>query len=664
MIDEETVFTTKIYLVKIKVGHDFKNEDLLWAIGHKGGDNIDFEDFKNIVVVLNNKGLWNPVLSDTRVTWKSLKNSADCKALGHIGKPILLLEEVLTFKQILEFAYSQSILTDPKGKEILAAKDEDLMAVDTKPSVSLTLEQASGSGPSKADIVKQAMQNSKLLFSGLFDSERQLITTGEFSNFPAPVPVVPLGNTPSNSEHDGEGSPGTMDQTQPGTSFDHQVKDHIVHTHGMVPGVGSEVEIVGETLASGPLQQGYNDEDNFDPSRFNVDDVDNELALLDDPTETDILKKNSRYKSIAKTLRNSLSFSCLTVQKLTKEVDSKDMQLRELSSFSSSQIIDALKPELAKVNLLADQVRSLTETVNALDAKIATDIASVRTQVTDVVSQVDHNATLAKDQSNNIVRHLSTFGIVDVGASFDIPGSISSVYRILNEEIAPVFRAGHVVSQVSLYGQTGTINQVVAPPTTPASQLATFGTAPPVPAAAATKGNGLLVPPSNPDLEKNYLPLSNSSRQLGPQSSLSGTKQLGPSPQHVSTTPGPQASGNPRQSTTFSGGALAQQHTTPSPAHPHAYSAPPPPFKRTNVDRVGTSAVRSLFGPYSRPPPQPAQYYTPQQSTLVNKARNMYQMPPPSLQQANQHGNPGIFAHPNAGPGAAASGVPPQHHQS
>ena len=157
------------------------------------------------------------------------------------------------------------------------------------------------------------------------------------------------------------------------------------------------------------------------------------------------------------------------MQKLTKEVDSKDMQLRELSSFSSSQIIDALKPELAKVNLLADQVRSLTETVNALDAKIATDIASVRTQVTDVVSQVDHNATLAKDQSNNIVRHLSTFGIVDVGASFDIPGSISSVYRILNEEIAPVFRAGHVVSQVSLYGQTGTINQVVAPPTTPAS---------------------------------------------------------------------------------------------------------------------------------------------------------------------------------------------------
>ena len=73
MTDDETVFTSKIYLVKIKVGHDFNDEDLLWAIGYRGGDNVDFEDFKNIVVVLNNKGLWNPILSDSKVTWKSFK---------------------------------------------------------------------------------------------------------------------------------------------------------------------------------------------------------------------------------------------------------------------------------------------------------------------------------------------------------------------------------------------------------------------------------------------------------------------------------------------------------------------------------------------------------------------------------------------------------------
>ena len=88
----------------------------------------------------------------------------------------------------------------------------------------------------------------------------------------------------------------------------------------------------------------------------------------------DLVYFNSEFGTAQLSHPLFIFFSCLTVQKLIKEVDSKDMQLRELSSFSSSQIIDALKPELAKVNLLADQVKSLTETVNALDSKNATDI--------------------------------------------------------------------------------------------------------------------------------------------------------------------------------------------------------------------------------------------------------------------------------------------------
>ena len=654
MIDEETVYTTKIYLVKIKVGHDFKDEDLLWAIGHKGGDNVDFEDFKNIVVVLNGKGLWNPVLSDSRVTWKSLKNSADCKALGHTGKPILLLEEVLTFKQILEFAYSKDILTDPKGKEILAAKDEDLMTDKTEPSVSLTLEQASGSNPTKADIVKQAMQKSKLIVSGLPSPMRQLTNTGEFV-FANPEDDSIATDNLELDEHD------HVDHSLQGPSFLTQVNGRLVPTHDLEQGVGSEIEIVGETSASGGEQ--LTDDDNFDPSKFNVDDVDNELALLEDPTETDLLRKNSRYKSIAKTLRNSLSFSCLTVQRLMKEVDSKDIQLRELSTSSSSQIIDALKPNLDKVSLLVDQVGSLNETVKALEAKVTTDIATVRNRVDEVSSQVDHNATLAKDQSTNIVRHLSTFGIVDVGASFDIPGSISSVYRILNEEIAPTFRAGQVISQVSLYGQESSVNQVVAPPTTPASQLPTFGTTPPVPVTAATKGNGLLVPPSNPELVKNYLPLSNNlSRPLGPPSAQ-GSKRQGPPQQQLGINQGTKVQGNPKQVDSFPGGVHTQQYRTPSPVYSAAsYSVPPPPNKRIKVDKVGTSAVRSLFGPYSHPA-QPPQYYKPQQSTQVNQPNSLFSRPPPPFQPTDQLGNPRTLAHSNVRARPGTSSATPQYYQ-
>ena len=127
MTGEDTIFNTRIYLIKIKVGGEFKDEDLLWAISHQGGDNVDLEDLKNIVTVLNQKGLWSPLLSEKRSTWKSLKNSADCKALGQIGSPILLLEGVSTFKQVLGLAYKKGILDDVRGWDILAMKDEEIL---------------------------------------------------------------------------------------------------------------------------------------------------------------------------------------------------------------------------------------------------------------------------------------------------------------------------------------------------------------------------------------------------------------------------------------------------------------------------------------------------------------------------------------------------------
>ena len=128
MTADDMVFNSKVYLVKIKVGNDYNDEDLLWAIGHQGVDNIDMEDFKNIVMVLNKMGLWTPTLSDKRTVWKSIKTSANLKALGHNGTPTLLLEEVLTFKKILEFAYIKGVLDDPRGKDMIDAKNEELEA--------------------------------------------------------------------------------------------------------------------------------------------------------------------------------------------------------------------------------------------------------------------------------------------------------------------------------------------------------------------------------------------------------------------------------------------------------------------------------------------------------------------------------------------------------
>ena len=48
-----------------------------------------------------------------------------CKVLSVVGNPTLLLEEVNTFKQVLELAYGLGILTNIQGREILDGKNEE-----------------------------------------------------------------------------------------------------------------------------------------------------------------------------------------------------------------------------------------------------------------------------------------------------------------------------------------------------------------------------------------------------------------------------------------------------------------------------------------------------------------------------------------------------------
>ena len=412
---EDRMFTTKTYLVKIKVGMDFKDEDLLMAIGHKGGDNIDIEDMKNIVTVLNKVGLWTPILSEAGTNWKSIKNSADLKALGQIGTPLLLLEEVLTFRQILDFAYKNDILNAPKGLEILATKNEERNP-RRKSNVSITFQQATNhdNPMSLSNMVSRTMNNSRMV-AGL-------------SNGASPLHLN--GTAPETQKDQAQ-------HTHPGTFHNKNTGNDIGATNAEenspTDQVGAEVEILSD-FKDGETHEGGG----FDPKKFNVDAIDNELEQLEDPSLSDLEAKTARYKVITKTLRDSLSYACLTVQRLVKTVDAKELQLRELNSFASARILDGIKPELAKVG----QLGQIKDALQALDAKVTSELASVHTGIKNLGDQVAHNASLVDEHSNNVVRHLNKFGITS-----DIPNAVSNIYRIINEEIAPEFRAKHSVVQ-------------------------------------------------------------------------------------------------------------------------------------------------------------------------------------------------------------------------
>ena len=142
MPSDNDIITKKTYLGKVKVADDYDAEDKVWAICNAGKDNIDHEDFKNLVE-MNGMGLWTPILSKDVTTLGSLKNSALLKAAKVIGNPTLLFERIHTFKELAIFCYKKGIFKNPKGKEMLDKKIAESKLKNKTASRSTTLEEAS-----------------------------------------------------------------------------------------------------------------------------------------------------------------------------------------------------------------------------------------------------------------------------------------------------------------------------------------------------------------------------------------------------------------------------------------------------------------------------------------------------------------------------------------
>ena len=559
----EEIYSGKIYLVKIKRDDDFNSEDFLWAICHVGKDNVDLEDFKNIVKVLNRMGLWSPMISDKPVKWKSLKNSVACKVLSVVGHPLLLLEEVNTFKQVLEVAYDRGVLTNPQGRDILDGKNEEQLGI------------SSGSAASQSRPLSDVINDSSSRKNAISDMEkktREAISAKQSSvtsqvPFPPPVSVSSShSRRPSNlsekeqslvEQFDIAGLENNGDKAPPIGHDEWSVGTNGNGAPHVVPDGGSVGAVDGV----------------FDPSKFNLDAIDNELAQLEASSGSDsaaMAKQLARYKTITKNLRESLVFSCMTVQKYQRLVDARDMQLRDSSSYSATDVIAGLKPTIARME-------KVMESCLARDTKFSADVSNIQSELRDVRAAVESNATLSSQESENVVRHLGTFGMVDTGSTFDMPAAISAIYRTVNEDIAPSFRAGNVTTYVdpqtanpleSLLIPTGAVaaGPLVAghkrPANVVAGQQATYCQMKTAPAPPANIGQrGIL------DLPFQYRDVATS--YLGP-SGFPANQQIG---------------------------VLQQQQTPPQYAPPRSqhpdYSVPPPPIKQMRID--GASVVRSVF---------------------------------------------------------------------
>ena len=211
--------------------------------------------------------------------------------------------------------------------------------------------------------------------------------------------------------------------------------------------------------------------------------------------------------------------------------------------------------------------------------------------------------------------------------TFDIPGTVSDMYRILNAEIAPVFREGRILTETEYANappaSSAPIHPVATNPVTPAVTTFVSGTIPAVstpgpsvagpvnsvPVHVGNRGNGMLIVPEKyRQLQRNYLPVSGGAPKV------------------------PFGQQTPKQ-----------PHSTP--LHmPPTFTVPPPP-KRMCIE--GTNAVRSLFGTYTQPDQTPPLPYS--NSTNQN---TQYSQPQGTPNGSQYHGNSSVY-----------SRLPPPTHQ-
>ena len=84
--------------------------------------------------------------------------------------------------------------------------------------------------------------------------------------------------------------------------------------------------------------------------------------------------------------------------------------------------------------------------MNNLDTKFSNEIASVRVEMGELSASITNNSEAAEQNTNQIVRHLGSFGLVATGSTFDIPQVLTSIHSMLSVDVVPVFRAGLVES--------------------------------------------------------------------------------------------------------------------------------------------------------------------------------------------------------------------------
>ena len=410
-MDDSKVIANKLYLVKGKAIHAFGARDEIWAIGHKGNDPLDFNGLKSLFQKANSKGIFMPFLSTSSITFREVKAKVNMHEMEIVGDPVKLLDNVYTFYEIAVFAYDAGILTDENGRKLLENLYES-QRMKGEGKKSMTLKKVQEDARPKAsmelqnkdvviDLTAIEKQSQDLNMERARSSLVQSLSHGDRVLVQRVVEQEPVVVQTHDVENDSMF--GIIETTVEG-DLSYQV-----------PGIGGEVEV--------------NTENNGNV--LGADDVELIAFNLEkEATEESIngwKSKASRYKSLVCTLLSQKKSLKESNVKLVRQGDLNEKKLAEFKTYSASEVLEGLKPSLAPLQQVLSQLGSLAGSVKEMESKMLEKLKENKDEIKEVSAEVCSGVETSQEQSNTVVHHLASRGLVNLGEVYDIPNALSAI---------------------------------------------------------------------------------------------------------------------------------------------------------------------------------------------------------------------------------------------
>ena len=131
-----------------------------------------------------------------------------------------------------------------------------------------------------------------------------------------------------------------------------------------------------------------------------------------------------RYKTLVLNLREKVKSVTKEKEKMARMNDLAQKRLHEYNAYSAAEVAENIKPWFAPIKEVRNRMDRMEKSVMEMGIKMSVGIRDGCQGVVDAVAKEEEGR---KQENANLVQHLASRGLVNLGTSFDNPVALAEI---------------------------------------------------------------------------------------------------------------------------------------------------------------------------------------------------------------------------------------------